>query len=106
MKTVSGTAKLTSLQWVICGIAAIGFLAGVGLTLLIPRRQLGPDGTVTTRAREVGRALIDAVAHLRSQRAAAIGLLTIAAHRLIYGIVLVAMILTRSMPPSPTSGCS
>jgi MFS family permease len=74
-------------------VAAFGFLASVGITLLIPRRQLGPDGTATTRAREVVRALIAAVAHLRNQRAAAIGLLTIAAHRLIYGIVLVAMIL-------------
>jgi MFS family permease len=74
-------------------VAALGFAVGAGLTLLIPRRQLGPDGTATTRARDVVSTLIEALAHLRSQRAAGIGLLTIAAHRLIYGIVLVAMIL-------------
>jgi MFS family permease len=74
-------------------VAAVGFVLSAGLALLIPRRKLGPDGTATTRAREVVKALIEALAHLRSQRAAAIGLLTIAAHRLIYGIVTVAMIL-------------
>ena len=74
-------------------VAAVGFVLSAALALLIPRRQLGPDGTATTRAREVVKALIEALAHLRSQRAAAIGLLTIAAHRLIYGIVTVAMIL-------------
>jgi MFS family permease len=74
-------------------VAAVGFVVSAGLTLLIPRRQLGPDGTATTRAREVVSTLIEALAHLRSQRAAGIGLLTIAAHRLIHGIVLVAMIL-------------
>ena len=74
-------------------VAAVGFVLSAGLALLIPRRQLGPDGTATTRAREVVKALIEALAHLRSQRAAAIGLLTIAAHRVIYGIVTVAMIL-------------
>ena len=74
-------------------VAAVGFVLSAGLALLIPRRQLGPDGTATTQAREVVKALIEALAHLRSQRAAAIGLLTIAAHRLIYGIVTVAMIL-------------
>jgi MFS family permease len=74
-------------------VAAVGFAVSAGLALLIPRRQLGPDGTATTRAREVVGALIEALAHLRSQRAAGIGLLTIAAHRLIYGIVTVVMIL-------------
>jgi MFS family permease len=74
-------------------VAAVGFVLSAALALLIPRRQLGPDGTATTRAREVVKALIEALAHLRSQRAAAIGLLTIAAHRVIYGIVTVAMIL-------------
>jgi MFS family permease len=74
-------------------VAAVGFAVSAGLTLLIPRRQLGPVGTATMRARDVVSTLIEALAHLRSQRAAGIGLLTIAAHRLIYGIVLVAMIL-------------
>jgi MFS family permease len=74
-------------------VAAVGFAASAGLTLLIPRRQLGPDVKARTRARQVVRSLVEALAHLRRQRAAGIGLLTIAAHRLIYGIVLVAMIL-------------
>jgi hypothetical protein len=68
-------------------------LDGFGLALLIPRRRFGPDGTATTKAREVVSALIEALVHLRSQRAAGIGLLTIAAHQLVYGIVTVATIL-------------
>ena len=74
-------------------IAAIGFVVSAGLALLIPRRQLGPDATATTRARDVVSGLIEALAHIRSRRAAGIGLLTIAAHRLIHGIVTVATIL-------------
>ena len=74
-------------------IAALGFVMSAGLALLIPRRQLGPDGTAKTRARDVVVGLIEALAHLRRQRAAGIGLLTIAAHRLIYGTVTVATIL-------------
>jgi len=74
-------------------VAAAGFVLSAGLALRIPRRQLGPDGTATTKAREVVSALIEALVHLRSQRAAGIGLLTIGAHRLIYGIVTVATIL-------------
>ena len=74
-------------------VAAVGFVICAGLTLLIPRRHLGPDGKTTTRARDVVVGLIEAVAHLRRQRAAGIGLLTIAGHRLFYGIVTVATIL-------------
>ena len=78
---------------ILFGIAALGFVMSAGLALLIPRRQLGPDGTAKTRARDVVVGLIEALAHLRRQRAAGIGLLTIAAHRLIYGTVTVATIL-------------
>jgi MFS family permease len=74
-------------------VAAVGFVASAGLTLRIPRRQLGPDLVATTRAGEVVAGLVEAVGHLRRQRAAGIGLLTIAAHRLIYGIATVAVIL-------------
>jgi MFS family permease len=74
-------------------VAAVGFVMSAALALLIPRRQLGPDGTATTRARDVVGGLIEALAHLRRQRAAGIGLLTIAGHRLIHGIVTVATIL-------------
>jgi MFS family permease len=78
---------------ILFGVAAIGFVASAGLALLIPRRQLGPDGTATTRARDVVSGLVEALAHLRRRRPAGIGLLTIAAHRLIHGIVTVATIL-------------
>ncbi len=74
-------------------IAAVGFVGSAGLAMLIPRRQLGPDGTATTKTREVVSALVEALAHLRDRRAAGIGLLTIAAQRLVYGIVTVATIL-------------
>jgi MFS family permease len=74
-------------------IATAGFVLSAVMALWIPRRQLGPDEIVTTRARDVLSGLVAAVVHLRSQRAAEIGLLTIAAHRLIQGIVTVAMIL-------------
>ena len=36
MKTVSGTARLTPLQWMICGIAAIGFLFDIYEILMLP----------------------------------------------------------------------
>jgi MFS family permease len=74
-------------------VAAAGFALSVGLALWIPRRQLGPDDVEPVRARDVVAGLIEALAHLRSRRAAGIGLLTIAAHRLVYGVVTVAMIL-------------
>ena len=75
-------------------IATVGFVLSAVLALSIPRRQLGPDGvTPTTRARDIVTGLVDAVAHLRAHRPAGIGLLTIAAHRLIHGIVTVATIL-------------
>jgi MFS family permease len=74
-------------------VAAVGFVVSASLALLIPRRQLGPDGTATTKARDVVGGLVEALAHLRRRRAAGIGLLTIAGHRLIHGIVTVATIL-------------
>ena len=75
-------------------IATAGFVLSAVLALSIPRWQLGPDGvTPTTKARDVVTGLIGAVAHLRGQRPAGIGLLTIAGHRLVHGIVTVATIL-------------
>jgi MFS family permease len=74
-------------------IAAAGFVVSAGLALRIPRRQLGPDNIEPARARDVVAGLVEAFAHLRSRRAAGIGLLTIGAHRLIFGIVTVATIL-------------
>jgi MFS family permease len=74
-------------------IAFSGFVLSAVLALRIPRRQLGPDQTSAPKAREVITGLIEALAHLRRKRAAGIGLTTIAAHRLIYGIVTVSVIL-------------
>jgi MFS family permease len=74
-------------------ISTAGFVLSAVMALWIPRRQLGPDEVVATRAREVVSGLVEAVTHLRGKRAAGIGLMTIAAHRLIQGIVTVAMIL-------------
>jgi MFS family permease len=74
-------------------VAAVGFVVSAGLALRIPRRQLGPDDIAPARAREVVAGLVEAFAHLRSRRAAGVGLLTIGAHRLIFGIVTVATIL-------------
>jgi MFS family permease len=74
-------------------IAAAGFALSAGLALWIPRRQLGPDDVEPVRVRDVVAGLMEALAHLRSRRAAGMGLLTIAGHRLVYGIVTVAMIL-------------
>lgn len=74
-------------------IAAAGFALSAGLALWIPRRQLGPDDVEPVRVRDVVAGLMEALAHLRRRRAAGIGLLTIAGHRLVYGIVTVAIIL-------------
>jgi MFS family permease len=74
-------------------IAAAGFALSAGLALWIPRRQLGPDDVEPVRVRDVLAGLMEALAHLRRRRAAGIGLLTIAGHRLVYGIVTVAIIL-------------
>lgn len=74
-------------------VAALGFGVSVGLALRIPRRQLGPDIVVTARARDVVAGLAEALRHLRDRRPAALGLVTIFVHRVVYGIVTVAMIL-------------
>ena len=74
-------------------IAALGFVMSAILALPIPRRQLGPDQISAPKAREVITGLIEAIAHLRRKRAARIGLTTVAAHRLVHGIVTVSVIL-------------
>lgn len=74
-------------------LAAAGFVLSASLALRIPRRQLGPDVQEPTRASDIVAGLAEALAHLRQHRPAGIGLLTIGAHRIIYGIVTVSMIL-------------
>jgi MFS family permease len=74
-------------------VAAAGFVVSAGLALRIPRHQLGPDVVDPTRPRDVVTGLVAAVRHLTERRSAGLGLLTIGAHRIIYGIVAVATIL-------------
>jgi len=75
-------------------IVAAAFGVAALLALRIGRRALGPDATTpAVRAGEVLHGLVEAVRHLRSRREAGLGLLTIGAHRIVYGIVTVATIL-------------
>lgn len=74
-------------------LAALGWLISVRLALRIPRRALGPDSPDPTLAREIVRGLVQALRHLQERRAAGIGLMAIGLHRVVYGIVTVAMIL-------------
>jgi MFS family permease len=78
---------------ILFAVAAAGFVLSASLALRIPRHQLGPDVHEPTRARDVVAGLAEALRHLRTQRAAGLGLLTIGAHRLVYGIATVATIL-------------
>jgi MFS family permease len=78
---------------ILFAVAAVGFVLTVCLALRIPRRQLGPDGVEPPRAREIVVGLGEALRHLNQRRPAALGLLTIGAHRLVYGVVTVATIL-------------
>lgn len=81
---------------VLFAVAAAGFVLSASLALRIGRHQLGPDGGTEreqARARDVVAGLAEAVRHLRQRRAAGLGLLTIGAHRVVYGIVTVATIL-------------
>jgi MFS family permease len=78
---------------VLFAVVAAGFVLSACLALRIPRRRLGPDVHEPTRARDVVTGLTEALAHLRDRRAAGLGLLTIGAHRVVYGIVTVATIL-------------
>ena len=74
-------------------VAAAGFVISAGLALRIPRHQLGPDLADPTRPRDVVAGLAAALRHLVERRPAGLALLTIGAHRIIYGIVTVATIL-------------
>lgn len=78
---------------VLFAVAAAGFVLSSSLALRIPRHQLGPDGRTPTRARDVLAGLAEALRHLRERPAAGLGLLTIGAHRVVYGLVTVATIL-------------
>jgi len=74
-------------------VAAGGFVLSASLAGRIPRHQLGPDEAQPARPGDIVAGLAEAMRHLRDHRPAALGLATIGAHRIIYGIVTVAMIL-------------
>ena len=74
-------------------VAAAGFVLSASLALRIPRDRLGPDVQEPTRPGDVLTGLVEALTHLRHRPAAGIGLLTIGAHRVVYGIFTVATIL-------------
>lgn len=75
-------------------IVAVAFVVAALLALRIGRPALGPDATTrAVRAGEVLQGLVEAVRHLRERRPAGLGLLTIGAHRVAYGVVTVATIL-------------
>ena len=74
-------------------VAAAGFAFSAALALRIPRHQLGPDVVDPTRPRDVVTGLLAALRHLVERRPAGLALLTIGAHRIVYGIVMVATIL-------------
>jgi len=85
-------------------VVACGFGLSVTLALRIPRDRLGPDYLYPTdpaqvviheptRPRDVVAGLAEALRHLHQRREAGLALLTIGAHRIIYGIVTVATVL-------------
>lgn len=74
-------------------LAALGWLISTVLALRVPRRALGPDQPDPALAREIVHGLVEALRHLRERRAAGLGLVAIGAHRIVYGVVTVAMIL-------------
>ncbi|HYI55795.1 MAG TPA: MFS transporter [Microlunatus sp.] len=74
-------------------LAAVGWLISMVLALRIPRRALGPDEPDPALARDIVRGLVEALTHLRRRRAAGLGLVAIGLHRVVYGLVTVAMIL-------------
>lgn len=78
---------------ILFSLAATGWLVSSGLALRIPRQALGPDEPDPALAREIVRGLTRALGHLRERRAAALGLIAVGAHRIVYGVVTVAMIL-------------
>ena len=54
-------------------VAAGGFVLSASLALRIPRRQLGPDDVTPARPGDIVAGLVEALAHLRSARAAGSG---------------------------------
>ncbi|MGI8456949.1 MAG: MFS transporter [Propionibacteriaceae bacterium] len=78
---------------ILFAVAAGGYVLSASLALRIPRDSLGPDDVEPAKAGDVLAGLVGAVRHLQERRPAGLGLLTIGAHRIVYGLVTVATIL-------------
>ena len=78
---------------ILFAVAAGGFVFSASLALRIGRAKLGPDEPAPARPSDIVAGLIEALRHLRERREAGLGLLAIGAHRIVYGVVTVAMIL-------------
>jgi hypothetical protein len=78
---------------VVFALAAAGYAVSASLSLRIPRRRLGPDEVAPASARDIVSGLFAAIRHLVDRRPAGLGLLTIGAQRIVYGVVTVATIL-------------
>ena len=74
-------------------LAAAGWLLSAALALRMGRRSLGPDEPAPARPGDIVAGLVEALSHLRQQPAAGLGLVAIGLHRVVYGVVTVAMIL-------------
>ncbi len=76
------------------GAAAVGFLGSFTIAAGFGRDALGPDAVkVSESARSVIGGLVAALRHIRANRPAAIGLLTIGGHRIWHGATAVGVIL-------------
>ena len=78
--------------------AALLYAVAGALALRIPRDLLGPDvrgprGAVAESLRNVVTGLVEGLRHLRSRRSPASGLAVIAAHRYLFGIASVMLVL-------------
>ena len=78
---------------ILFAVAAVGFVFSASLALRMGRRALGPDEPEPARPGDIVAGLVAALRHLRQRREAGLGLVAIGAHRIVYGVVTVAMIL-------------
>jgi hypothetical protein len=74
-------------------LAACGFATSAFLASRFDRQALGPDRTHHHTARDVLKGLIAALGHLAHHKPAALGLITLGAQRVLWGIAMVGTIL-------------
>lgn len=79
---------------VLFGVAAVGFVASLAVAARFARDGLGPQpGAVATSAESVLHGLVAALRHLSERRPAALGLTAIGLHRVWHGATTVGVIL-------------